>query len=70
MTQRTKKLKIKYPWSDLPPYGGFFVPTLNFAKTREEGLKEALRYRIRGKATFVVMDGKIGVLFTVNALRY
>lgn len=64
------KLTIKYPWLDLPPYGGFFVPTLNIAKTREEGLKEGLRYRIRGKATPVIMNGKLGVLFTVNALRY
>ena len=63
----TKKLTIKYPWLDLPPYGGFFVPTLNFAQTREEGLKEALRHRIRGKAEPAIRDGKIGLLFTVGA---
>jgi hypothetical protein len=51
---------------DLPPYGGFFVPTLNFAKTREEGLKEGLRYRIRGKAEPAIVDGKVGLLFTVG----
>ena len=66
----SKKLTIKYPWLDLPPYGGFFVPTLDFAKTREEGLKEGLRYRIRGKATPVIMNGKIGLLFTVGARRH
>jgi hypothetical protein len=63
----TKKLTVKYPWLDLPPYGGFFVPTLDFAKTREEGLKEALRHRIRGKAEPAIVDGKIGLLFTVGA---
>ena len=62
----SKKLTVKYPWLDLPPYGGFFVPTLDFAKTREEGLKEGLRYRIRGKVEPAIMDGKIGLLFTVG----
>ena len=62
------KLTIKYPWLDLPPYGGFFVPTLNVAKTREEGLKEALRYRIDAKAEPAIKDGKFGVLFTVGAM--
>jgi hypothetical protein len=42
---------------------------LDFAKTREVGLKEALRHRIRGKAEPAVMDGKIGLLFTVGARR-
>lgn len=65
----TKKLKIKYPWLDLPPYGGFFVPSLNLAKTREEGLKEALRYRIDAKAEPAIKDGKFGILFTVGAMR-
>jgi len=40
---------------------------LDFAKTREEGLKEALRQRIRGKAEPAIVDGKIGLLFTVGA---
>lgn len=66
----SKKLKINYPWLQLPPKGGFFVPTLNFAKTREEGLKEGLRYRIRGKAEPAIKDGKIGLWFTaVSRLR-
>lgn len=67
--QRTKKLKINYPWLSLPPYGGFFVPTLNVAKTREEGLKEALRHRIDAKAEPAIKDGKFGVLFTVGAMQ-
>jgi len=64
-----KKLKVKYPWDALPSYGGFFVPTLDVAKTREEGLKEGIRIRIWGKAEPAIKDGKLGVLFTIGAKR-
>lgn len=62
-----KKLTVKYPWDALPSYGGFFVPTLDVAKTREEGLKEGIRIRLWGKAEPAIKDGKLGVLFTIGA---
>lgn len=65
----SKKLKVKYPWDALPSYGGFFVPTLDVAKTREEGLKEGIRIRLWGKAEPAIKDGKLGVLFTIGAKR-
>ena len=64
-----KKLTVKYPWDALPSYGGFFVPTLDVAKTREEGLKEGIRIRLWGKAEPAIKDGKLGVLFTIGAKR-
>jgi hypothetical protein len=63
----SKKLTVKYPWDALPSYGGFFVPTLDVAKTREEGLKEGIRIRMWGKAEPAIKDGKLGVLFTIGA---
>jgi hypothetical protein len=63
----SKKLTVKYPWDVLPSYGGFFVPTLDVAKTREEGLKEGIRIRMWGKAEPAIKDGKLGVLFTIGA---
>ena len=65
----SKKLTVKYPWDALPSYGGFFVPTLDVVKTREEGLKEGIRIRMWGKAEPAIKDGKLGVLFTVGARR-
>ncbi len=65
----SKKLTVKYPWDALPSYGGFFVPTLDVAKTREEGLKEGIRIRMWGKAEPAIKDGKLGVLFTIGARR-
>jgi len=66
----SKKLTVKYPWDALPRYGGFFVPTLDVAKTREEGLKEGIRIRIWGKAEPAIKDGKLGVLFTIGGKRH
>jgi hypothetical protein len=66
----SKKLTIKYPWDALPRYGGFFVPTLELEKTREEGLKEGIRVRRWGKAEPAIKDGKLGVLFTIGGKRH
>ena len=65
----SKKLTVKYPWDALPRYGGFFVPTLDVAKVREEGLKEGIRIRMWGKAEPAIKDGKLGVLFTIGGKR-
>jgi hypothetical protein len=42
----------------------FFVPSLDVYKTKEAGLVVALYLYIRGKATFGLLHGKHGVLFT------
>jgi len=60
----TRKIRVHYPWNKTPLHGGFFVPTLNLELTREEGLRAAVFYKMKGKATFVVKDKRLGVLFT------
>lgn len=57
-------IKIHYPWEKTPPGGSFFVPTLDPFGTKEEGIKAALVLRVKAKASFGLMDGKHGVLFT------
>jgi hypothetical protein len=59
-----RKVKVHYPWEILPPKGTFFVPSLNLKETREAGLKAAVYHKVRAKAQFVIVQGKIGVLFT------
>lgn len=58
-----RKVKVHYPWEILPPKGTFFVPSLNLKETREAGLKAAVYHKVRAKAQFVIVQGKIGVLF-------
>jgi hypothetical protein len=58
------KLKIYYPWSETPAGGSFFVPTLDVYKTKQAGLTEALRLKIKGVARFGMLGGRHGVLFT------
>jgi hypothetical protein len=55
--------KIRYPWKKTSVGSGFFVPTLDPEKTIEEGLRAAVRYRIRPIATYGIKDGLIGVWF-------
>lgn len=57
-------MKVHYPWLETPVKGGFFVPTLDLAKTREYGLKAALNHRVKANAEFGVKGGKLGVWFT------
>jgi hypothetical protein len=65
----SKRLKYNFPWLDLPPYGGFFIPTLNPTKIRELGLKEGVRVRVIGKGTPCIYKGQIGVMFTVGGRK-
>lgn len=58
-----KKVKVHYPWETLPPKGAFFVPSLNLKETREAGLKAAVYHKVKAKAQFAIVRGKIGVLF-------
>jgi hypothetical protein len=55
---------VHYPWEVTPVKGGFFVPTLTLDKTRVDGLKSATYNRMKGRAEYVVKDGKLGVWFT------
>ena len=59
-----RKIRIHYPWQKTPLRGGFFVPTLRLEETKEDGLRAAVFYKLRGKAEFVVKDGRLGVWFT------
>ena len=59
-----RKIRIHYPWQKTPLHGGFFVPTLKLDEIKEDGLRAAVFYKLRGKAEFVVKDGRLGVWFT------
>ena len=60
----TSKIKVFYPWKNTPVKGVFFVPSLNYERTKQEGLNAALHNGFIAKAEFGVMDGKLGVMFT------
>ncbi len=59
-----RKIRIHYPWQKTPLHGGFFVPTLKLDEIKEDGLRAAVFLKLRGKAEFVVKDGRLGVWFT------
>jgi hypothetical protein len=59
-----KKIKIYYPWSEAKRGDRFFVPALDVYAIKEAGLTAALHLRIKGRATFGILNGKHGVLFT------
>lgn len=59
-----KKMRIYYPWTETKPKGSFFVPSIDPAQTKHEGLVAALHLRIKAKAFIGVLNGKHGVLFT------
>jgi len=59
-----RKIKVHYPWLEVPAHGGFFVPTLKFEEVRVNGLKAALYHRVQAKAEIGRKNGKIGVWFT------
>lgn len=59
-----KNLIVKYPWKQLERGQGFFIPCIDIAKTREEGLKAAVSFRVFNAKTKVgVVNGRLGVLF-------
>ena len=59
-----KKLIRRYPWSRLKPDEGFFIPCLDTAYVREEGLKAAVRSRVlSASAQIGIFNGQFGVLF-------
>jgi hypothetical protein len=59
-----KNLRVLYPWSQLKKGQGFFVPCLDTEAVKQDGLRDALRYRLfYAKAEVVIKAGKLGVWF-------
>ena len=59
----------RFPWSNVKPGGSFFIASLTPVKTREEGLKDALRSRVWAKGKVGLLHGLHGVLFTRDKER-
>lgn len=55
---------MHYPWAKVPPKGGFFVPTLELDRVKEDGLRAAVFHKVKAKAQFGVSEGRLGVWFT------
>jgi hypothetical protein len=59
-----KQLSIRYPWKSLEKGQGFFVPCLDTAAIKREGLNKALSLRLfDARATPCIREGLIGVWF-------
>jgi hypothetical protein len=59
-----KHLSITYPWSKVEKGQGFFVPCLDTAAIKREGLNKALTLRLfDAKAIPSIRNGLIGVWF-------
>jgi len=57
-------MKVRYPWDEVERGQGFFVPALDLARTREEGLRAALLLKLKNaRAIPGIRDGLIGVWF-------
>ena len=58
-----RKLKVYYPWKETPVGSCFFVPTLDFVQTKNDGLRAAVWLRMRGEVRYGIWKGKTGVMF-------
>lgn len=57
-------MKVCYPWQKVSRGEGFFVPSLDTTKTRQEGLVAAIHVRVSpARAIVAIHDGLIGVWF-------
>ena len=65
-----KKLKISYPWDKIAEGESFFVPAVDPAKVKHEGLVAALHLRIKATAKLGLYNGKHGVLFTKRLVTH
>ena len=54
---------MRYPWADVAPGQGFFVPCLDTQKTRLEGLQAAAALHIKAQARVAICRGRYGVWF-------
>ena len=55
-------LKLTYPWENTPKGCGFFVPSLEPDKTREELRVKARGHKGNFNATTGILHGMLGVL--------
>jgi hypothetical protein len=62
-----KKLEVDYPWASMRKGDAIFIPTLDEAPTKEEGLKTALSFGRFVNYKFGIFDGRLGVLFIVSS---
>jgi hypothetical protein len=52
------------PWDELGEDDAFFVPAIDLERTRNEGLRQSMRYKIPlVKTAYVIVHGRLGVLF-------
>jgi hypothetical protein len=57
-------MKNRYPWLQLRPGEGFFVPCVDVHRVREEGLKAAIPHRLFGVYAYpAIKAGVLGVWF-------
>lgn len=57
-------MTIHYPWPQLERGQGFFVPCLDVERIREEGLREAVKCRLKdARAVPGIRHALIGVWF-------
>ena len=55
---------LRLPWEKLEKGQGFFIPCLDTAAVREEGLKQAIKLRLLdARATPGIRNGFMGVWF-------
>jgi hypothetical protein len=64
-----KKLEVDYPWASMRKGDAIFIPTLDEASTKEEGLKTALSFGRFVNHKFGIFDGRLGILFIVQKQR-
>ena len=55
----------KFPWSELQPGQGFFVPCLDVAKVMQRGLTAAMHVGVNGRAYPAIYKKKLGVWFFI-----
>ena len=58
--------RIKYPWEGIKRGQWFFVPALDLDATREFGMCRAVENKVRAKAFYGILNGRLGVLFVCS----
>lgn len=54
--------KIRFPWTETPVGGGFFIPTLTPDRLEREAKEAAARLKIRGRCYEGIFEGKYGLI--------
>ncbi len=55
--------RVRFPWSEVLPGQGFFVPCLDTEKMRLLGLRAALHHGVEAEATAGICGGRFGLWF-------